>query len=160
MSSLPHTRCVHCLQIACIWVLSLMTANPQLVVAQMQRDINILLLVDAMDDVYDFVKEAEPLRTIKSHEKVITVLAQQTIECGYFISAYCKDDFRMSDFPLYLYHCAYLSIPSHSYLEACRVSHRRSHSRIWKQILRSQDCLTSPCHDQHRDCCPACSRCR
>ncbi|EIM81233.1 uncharacterized protein STEHIDRAFT_162217 [Stereum hirsutum FP-91666 SS1] len=69
------------------------SAAYKLVVAQMQRDINILLLVDAMNDVYDFVKEAEPLRTVKSHEKVMLLLAQQTTECGYFISAYCNDDF-------------------------------------------------------------------
>ncbi|KAF9061868.1 hypothetical protein BDP27DRAFT_1300736 [Rhodocollybia butyracea] len=63
------------------------------VLAQMQRDKNILALIDTMDDIYSFVKEAEPLRQIESHKRVMICIAQQTTECGYFVSAYCSDNF-------------------------------------------------------------------
>lgn len=53
-----------------------------------------------MDDIYSFIKEAEPLQQIESHKTIMACLAQQTTECGYFITAYCADTFRMSE--LYL----------------------------------------------------------
>ncbi|KAE9386185.1 hypothetical protein BT96DRAFT_1026345 [Gymnopus androsaceus JB14] len=59
--------------------------------AQMQRDVNILALINIMVDIYSFVKEAEPLGRIESHKKVITRISQQTTECGYFITAYFSD---------------------------------------------------------------------
>lgn len=61
--------------------------------AQIQRDINIFYLVNAMDDIYAFVDEAQPLRQIQSHEDIMLLIAQQTLECGYFISSYCDDSF-------------------------------------------------------------------
>ncbi|KIK60577.1 hypothetical protein GYMLUDRAFT_244151 [Collybiopsis luxurians FD-317 M1] len=60
---------------------------------QVQRDINIISLVETMDDIYAFVKEAEPLRRIESHKEVMNRISQQTVDCGYFISAYCADPF-------------------------------------------------------------------
>ncbi|KAF9049428.1 hypothetical protein BDP27DRAFT_1434122 [Rhodocollybia butyracea] len=60
---------------------------------QIQRDMNIQCLVNTMDDIYSFVKEAEPLHHIESQRQVMACLAQQTVECGYFISAYCSETF-------------------------------------------------------------------
>ncbi|KAF9072466.1 hypothetical protein BDP27DRAFT_1320509 [Rhodocollybia butyracea] len=72
---------------------SIISVAYKAVLAQMQRDENIIALIDTMDDIYNFVKEAEPLRQIESHKKVMIRIAQQTTECGYFISAYCSDSF-------------------------------------------------------------------
>ena len=41
-----------------------------------------------MDDIYSFVKEAEPLKKIKSHARIVALMAQQTTECAYFIRDY------------------------------------------------------------------------
>ncbi|KAF8549062.1 hypothetical protein OG21DRAFT_1515602 [Imleria badia] len=35
-----------------------------------------------MNDVFAFVEDAEPLKTIKEHIKTITLLIQQVAECG------------------------------------------------------------------------------
>lgn len=83
---------------------------------QLRRDINILYLVDMLADIYAFVREAEPLRRIESHRDIMACLAQQTIDCGYFISAYCSDRFRRSSnfrwvHPIYL---VFLLSPIHS----------------------------------------------
>ncbi|KAF9058771.1 hypothetical protein BDP27DRAFT_1342956 [Rhodocollybia butyracea] len=72
---------------------SIVSLAYKVVLAQMQRDANILALIDVMDDIYSFVKEAEPLRQIESQQKVMICIAQQTTECGYFVSAYCSDSF-------------------------------------------------------------------
>ncbi|KAF9064575.1 hypothetical protein BDP27DRAFT_1470619 [Rhodocollybia butyracea] len=72
---------------------SIVSSAYKAVLAQMQRDANILALIDTMNDIYSFVKEAQPLRQIESHKRVMICIAQQTTECGYFISAYCSDNF-------------------------------------------------------------------
>ncbi|KAF9058769.1 hypothetical protein BDP27DRAFT_1453783 [Rhodocollybia butyracea] len=72
---------------------SIVSLAYKVVLAQMQRDANILALIDIMDDIYSFVMEAEPLRQIESQHKVMICIAQQTTECGYFVSAYCSDSF-------------------------------------------------------------------
>jgi hypothetical protein len=59
--------------------------------AQTTRDANIGRLVDAMNDIYGFLQEAEPLRKIESHKRIITHIMQQTTECGYFIRDYSKN---------------------------------------------------------------------
>lgn len=66
---------------------------PQLVAAQIQRDVNILYLAQMIDDLFSFMKDAEPLRQLQSHERLMVRIAQQTTECGYFILAYCADGF-------------------------------------------------------------------
>ncbi|KAE9386012.1 hypothetical protein BT96DRAFT_891849 [Gymnopus androsaceus JB14] len=65
----------------------------KVVVNQLQRDANINCLILAMNDIYSFIKEAEPLQQIESHKTIMACLAQQTTECGYFITAYCADTF-------------------------------------------------------------------
>ncbi|KAJ4484499.1 hypothetical protein C8R41DRAFT_958545 [Lentinula lateritia] len=61
----------------------------EIVLKQMERDNNIISLAEAMDDAWAFVKEAEPLSQMNSRTNIINHLAQQTTDCGYFISAYC-----------------------------------------------------------------------
>jgi hypothetical protein len=51
----------------------------------MDRDDSILRLVESMDDVYSFVKEAEPMKKIELLDRIIELIAQQTTECAYFI---------------------------------------------------------------------------
>ena len=44
-----------------------------------------------MDDAYAFVHEAEPLKKINSHQRVVVLITQQTIECAFFIRDYAKN---------------------------------------------------------------------
>ncbi|KAH7928957.1 WD40 repeat-like protein [Leucogyrophana mollusca] len=41
-----------------------------------------------MSEAFTFIQEAEPLKKVESHRKVIALITQQTIECAYFIQAY------------------------------------------------------------------------
>src|SRR5271170_3188973 len=63
----------------------------QVFLAQVDRDDNFQALLVTMNDIYTFVKDAEPLKKIESHKQIVTRLAQQTIDCGYFICSYAKD---------------------------------------------------------------------
>jgi len=63
----------------------------QVFLAQVERDNNIQALLVTMDEVYAFVNDTEPLERIESHRQILTRLAQQTIDCGYFICSYAKD---------------------------------------------------------------------
>ena len=63
----------------------------QTVLAQVDRDSAIVRLVGIIDDVLSFVKEAEPVKKIKSHGRIIALMAQQTTECAYFIRDYATN---------------------------------------------------------------------
>ena len=63
----------------------------QTILAQVDRDNYIVRLVEVMDDVYSFVKEAEPIKKIESHGRIILLMAQQTTECAYFIRDYAMN---------------------------------------------------------------------
>jgi hypothetical protein len=52
------------------------------------RDDCIFRLVETMDDVYSFVKEAEPIKKVESNGQIVALIAQQTTECAYFIRDY------------------------------------------------------------------------
>ena len=60
--------------------------------AQVDRDSCIVRLVEIMDDVFSFVKEAEPIKKIESHGRIIELMAQQTTECAYFIRDYATNE--------------------------------------------------------------------
>ncbi|KIJ58688.1 hypothetical protein HYDPIDRAFT_33932 [Hydnomerulius pinastri MD-312] len=45
-----------------------------------------------MNDAFAFVHDAEPLKAVKAHLKVITLLVQQATECRYFIAEYAKQN--------------------------------------------------------------------
>ena len=63
----------------------------QIILAQVDRDSCIVRLVDIMDDVFSFVKEAEPIKKIKSHGQIIELMSQQATECAYFIRDYAMN---------------------------------------------------------------------
>ena len=63
----------------------------QTIVSQMDRDDCIVHLLEVIDDVYFFVHEAEPVKKIESHGRIIMLMAQQTTECAYFIRDYAMD---------------------------------------------------------------------
>jgi len=54
----------------------------------MDRDDCIIHLIEVMDDVYSFVKDAEAIRKMESQSRTVALIAQQTIECAYFIRDY------------------------------------------------------------------------
>jgi hypothetical protein len=57
----------------------------------MDRDDSIHGLAETMADTYAFVHLAEPLKKIDSQKSIILSLAQQTLECSYFIRDYAKN---------------------------------------------------------------------
>ena len=63
----------------------------QTILTQVDRDSRIIGLVEIIDDVYSFVKEAEPIKKIESHGRIIALMAQQTTECAYFIRDYAMN---------------------------------------------------------------------
>jgi hypothetical protein len=58
---------------------------------QKSRDESIGRLVDTINDIYEFVHEAEPLKKVESHKQIIVHIIQQTTECGYFIRDYSNN---------------------------------------------------------------------
>ena len=65
--------------------------HSQSILAQVDRDECIVHLTEVMDDAYSFVKEAEPIKKIESHGRIILLMAQQTTECAYFIRDYAAN---------------------------------------------------------------------
>lgn len=61
-----------------------------MLITQKDRDEKVVRLADMMSDVFTFVHDVNPLKTIKEHMKTITLLLQQVAECGYFIAEYTK----------------------------------------------------------------------
>ncbi|KIM75554.1 hypothetical protein PILCRDRAFT_669545 [Piloderma croceum F 1598] len=71
---------------------NILSAVHKTILAQVDRDSCIVRLVEIMDDVYSFVKEAEPIKKIESHSQIIALMAQQTTECAYFIRDYATNE--------------------------------------------------------------------
>ena len=63
----------------------------QTILSQVDRDSRIIGLVETMDDVFSFVKEAEPIKKIESQGRVIELMVHQTTECAYFIREYAMN---------------------------------------------------------------------
>jgi hypothetical protein len=63
----------------------------QVILAQTKRDQRIQDLVGMMDDIYAFITAADSLKKIESHKVILARMAQQTVECGYFITSYAQD---------------------------------------------------------------------
>ncbi|KIM85063.1 hypothetical protein PILCRDRAFT_817902, partial [Piloderma croceum F 1598] len=70
---------------------SILSATHKTIIAQADRDDCMVHLVQVMDDVYSFVKEAEPMKKIESHRRIVALMAQQTTECAYFIRDYAMN---------------------------------------------------------------------
>ena len=58
---------------------------------QIDCDGKITDLVQDMQALYAFLKETDPSKYDGPQRKVVTSLAQQTIECAYFIRQYASD---------------------------------------------------------------------
>jgi hypothetical protein len=63
----------------------------QTILDQVDRDGCIVHLVEIMDDVFSFVKEAEPIKKIRSHAQIIELMSRQATECAYFIRDYAMN---------------------------------------------------------------------
>ncbi|EIN12230.1 hypothetical protein PUNSTDRAFT_130499 [Punctularia strigosozonata HHB-11173 SS5] len=61
------------------------------IIGQVKLDQSIRDLLDTLENVYDFMDQAQPLDSVKSAAKLLTALAQQTTECGWFIHDYAKN---------------------------------------------------------------------
>ncbi|KIJ62144.1 hypothetical protein HYDPIDRAFT_169298 [Hydnomerulius pinastri MD-312] len=64
---------------------TLITTVYKIVAAQALLKRNFENLVNAITDAYYFLSEAKPLETIQSHQKIMSLLSLQTVECMYFI---------------------------------------------------------------------------
>jgi len=58
------------------------------IIDQANRDDSVRALLSKMNDVYIFLTNAE-LDDIRSMEAVVKRITRQTLECSYFIQAYC-----------------------------------------------------------------------
>ena len=85
-----------------------------------------------MDDVYSFVKEAEPIKKIESQGRIIGLMAQQTTECAYFIRDYAMNKSfcrSTSAFYLKVTHCCVRHQGNEpSKIASCRMLIARSNS--------------------------------
>ncbi|KAF8516736.1 WD40-repeat-containing domain protein [Hysterangium stoloniferum] len=69
---------------------SVESAEFRTMIAQMDRDEQIIKLVQSLDDIYGFVQDAEPTKRIESQRDVLKLIVLQTMECAYFIRDYAK----------------------------------------------------------------------
>jgi len=60
---------------------------------QIERDGKITDLVQDMQALYAFLKGTDPSKYDRPQNKIVTSLAQQTIECAYFIREYTDPNF-------------------------------------------------------------------
>ncbi|KAH9031029.1 hypothetical protein EDB85DRAFT_1391188 [Lactarius pseudohatsudake] len=73
---------------------NLISAIPQTLLEQYQRDKNVLALLEAMRDAFDFTNHEDTLKSIKpdsKQAKILTLMLQDICNCGDFIQSYAKD---------------------------------------------------------------------
>ncbi|KAH9051374.1 hypothetical protein EDB83DRAFT_1307890 [Lactarius deliciosus] len=73
---------------------NLISAIPQALLEQYQRDENVLALLEAMRDAFDFTNHEDTLKSIKPDSKqatILTLMLQDICNCGDFIQSYAKD---------------------------------------------------------------------
>jgi len=61
--------------------------------AQQARDKKISALVKTMDETYSFTRHADKFRDGCALQPVVEQILKQTIECGFFIMDYGRDNF-------------------------------------------------------------------
>ena len=91
VSAIPEVRLF-----ALSWKGTLMTcfSGCQAFLEQYERDNNVLSLVEAMHDAFDFAQHEDTLRSIKPDSKqaeILTLVLQDVCNCGDFIQSYAKD---------------------------------------------------------------------
>ena len=60
----------------------------QTIIDQVNRDHSVCALLSKMEEVYVFLTTAE-LKAIESMKTIVERITRQTLECSYFIQAYC-----------------------------------------------------------------------
>ncbi len=66
----------------------------QTLLEQWQRDDNVLALVEAMHDTFDFAHHEDTLKSIKPDSKqaeILTMMLRDVCSCSDFIQSYAKD---------------------------------------------------------------------
>ncbi len=66
----------------------------QTLLEQCQRDDNVLSLLEAMHDAFDFAHHEDTLKSIKpdsKQAKILTLMLQDVCNCSDFIQSYAKD---------------------------------------------------------------------
>ncbi len=66
----------------------------QTLLEQYERDDNVLTLLGAMHDAFDFAHHEDTLKFIKPNSKqakILTLMLQDVCNCGDFIQSYAKD---------------------------------------------------------------------
>ncbi len=89
----PFPRCV-CLRYCRKETLTPCLFGCQALLEQYQRDDNVLTLVGAMHDAFDFAYHDDTLKSIKPDSKqaeILTLMLQDVCSCGDFIQSYVKD---------------------------------------------------------------------
>ena len=79
--------CFQGLAVALCWPHDLIYES-QTIVDQANRDESVHALLSKMVDVYTFLTTAE-LKEIESMKTILERITRQTVECSYFIQAYC-----------------------------------------------------------------------
>ena len=69
------------------------TSGLQFIKDQRITDDKLLSLVDTMDDTLTFAKNLNDIEQIKTVEKIVTRILQQTAECAFFIREYARRSF-------------------------------------------------------------------
>ena len=62
----------------------------QTIIDQANRDDSIRALLLKMDEIYTFLATTE-LTAITSMKAIVELITRQTLECSYFIQAYCRN---------------------------------------------------------------------
>ncbi|KAK0431901.1 hypothetical protein EV421DRAFT_132246 [Armillaria borealis] len=70
-----------------------LSASLTLISAQREQDERVLLLVDAILEVYDLMTTVEGLKKIPAVQKVVEQILKQTVVCGEFIRQYVQYEF-------------------------------------------------------------------
>ncbi|KIK05965.1 hypothetical protein K443DRAFT_318534 [Laccaria amethystina LaAM-08-1] len=69
----------------------ILSAIPKIILHQIECDGKITDLVQDMQALYAFLKGTDPSKYDRPQKKMVTSLAQQTVECAYFIRQYASD---------------------------------------------------------------------
>ena len=63
----------------------------QIIIEQAHLDVSVCKLLSKMNEVYTFLTTAE-LKAIESMKTIVERITHQTLECSYFIQAYCANE--------------------------------------------------------------------
>ncbi|THH17319.1 hypothetical protein EW146_g3463 [Bondarzewia mesenterica] len=71
---------------------AVLSVIPKAIMNQKERDQRITGLLMTLNEVFDVMNQAKTLGKIESHKQILARMSQQTVECGYFIRSYAKDE--------------------------------------------------------------------